>query len=237
MSVVLAVSNLSVALGDGKKSRKILQNISFEMQTGEIVGLVGESGSGKTTLCKTILGFHKSGSGSVQIHTPYPQMIFQDSKSSLNPSKKIRWILKECQRTHPAMTPYQIEMKIADTLEKVHLTADVLERYPSELSGGQRQRISIAIAVLQESGLVLADEPVSSLDVTIQTQILELMKELRTSEGTAFLLISHDLNVVAGICDRLLVMHDGTIIEQGEVKEIMTNPKQEYTKELLKNYL
>ena len=193
---------------------------------------MGESGCGKSTLSKVILGFVKPDAGEICHYTKMPQMIFQDPFSSLNPSKRISWILEEPLRMQK-IPKEERKQKVLEMAEKVGLSPEHLKRYPRELSGGQRQRVSIAAALIQGAKFIIADEPVSALDVTIQRQIMELIVQLQEEMGLSVLFISHDLNVIYQMCDRVLVMKDGQILEEGETEELFENPKTEYTKELL----
>lgn len=228
--LVLEVSKLTVVYK--KKEKAILKDLSFTVREGEILGLVGKSGSGKSTLSKAILGMVKKESGTIVHHTHGPQMIFQDPYSSLNPSKKIGWILEEPLRLQKLEKTKRKE-KVVQMLLEVGLEEELLSRYPRELSGGQRQRICIATALLTGANFILADEPVSALDVTIQKQILELLVRVQKEHHLTYLFVSHDLAVVSQICDRILVMDEGRIVEQGFVEEIYRNPKEQVTKELL----
>ena len=219
----------------GKKERvQILHDISFSILPGETVALVGESGSGKTTLCKAILGMLTDYTGEVTHRSQRPQMVFQDPFSSLNPAHTIGWILEEPLRIQGKLSKAERKAAVVDMLEQVGLGEDYVNRKPDELSGGQRQRVAIAAAVITRPALVIADEPVSALDVTIQAQILELLRSMQQRYGLSYLFISHDLNVVYELCDRVLVMRDGCIVEQGDVEQIYANPQHPYTKQLLK---
>ena len=219
----------------GEKERvQILHDISFSILPGETLALVGESGSGKTTLCKAILGMLKDYTGQVIHRSQRPQMVFQDPFSSLNPAHTIGWILEEPLRLQGKLSKQERKAAVVEMLEQVGLGSDYVNRKPDELSGGQRQRVAIAAAVITRPALVIADEPVSALDVTIQAQILELLRSMQRRYGLSYLFISHDLNVVYELCDRVLVMRDGRIVEQGDVQRIYANPQHEYTKQLLK---
>ncbi|MBR7146918.1 MAG: ABC transporter ATP-binding protein, partial [Oscillospiraceae bacterium] len=189
--------------------------------------------TGKTTLVKTILGFVRDYSGEVIHHTPRPQLIFQDPYSSLNPAYTVGWLLEEPLRIYGKYDEAERKRRVKEIVEKVGLPADCVSRKPSELSGGQRQRVSIGMALIQKPRLIIADEPVSALDVTIQQQILQLMRELRDELSLSYLFISHDLNVVYQLCDRVMVMKNGRIVEEGSVQAIFENPQHPYTKELL----
>ena len=236
--LVLEVKNLSAWYREidarGRRMRHdVLSDVSFTLHRGEILGLVGESGTGKTTLVKNILGLVETHSGEVIHYTKRPQMIFQDPLSSLNPARTVGWILEEPLRIYGKYDAAERKRRVMDIVDKVGLPADCISRKPNELSGGQRQRVSIGVALIQKPSLIIADEPVSALDVTIQRQILELMRSLRDEFSLSFLFISHDLNVVYQLCDRVMVMKSGRIVEQNTVAELFANPQQEYTKRLL----
>ena len=237
---VLEVEHLSVVYRDagvfGKKSSyQALTDVSFHVDHGEILGLVGESGCGKSTLSRAILGMLDTAevTGEVRHFTPRPQMVFQDPFSSLNPAKTVGWILEEPLRVYGKYDPPERKRRVLDMLERVGLERDYAKRKPGQLSGGQRQRVSIAAALIRRPRFIIADEPVSALDVTIQAQILDLLWDLRRDLDLSYLFISHDLNVIYSICDRVMVMEKGRIIEQGTVDEVYDHPKEEYTKKLL----
>jgi len=241
---VLEVEHLSVEYQDstifGKKTTfKALDDISFHVCQGEILGLVGESGCGKSTLSKAVLGMLDTAkvTGDIRHFTKRPQMVFQDPYGSLNPAKTIGWILEEPLRVFGKYDAAERKRRVLDMLEKVGLDRDYANRKPSELSGGQRQRVSIATALIQRPRFILADEPVSALDVTIQAQILDLLVSLKEELDLSYLFISHDLNVIYSICDRVMVMEKGRIIEQGTVDEVYNHPKEEYTKKLISSIL
>ena len=217
----------------GKKLRPpTVKNVSFELHRGEILGLVGESGCGKSTLSKAILGMlpHR---GELIHYSKRPQMVFQDPYGSLNPAKTVGWIVEEPLRAFGKYGPQERKRRVMDMLERVGLGAEYADRRPRELSGGQRQRVSIAVALIQRPRLIIADEPVSALDVTIQAKILDLLLELQKDLELSYLFISHDLNVIYQICDRVMVMQGGRIIEQGTVDDVFDRPREEYTKKLL----
>nr|WP_317361815.1 dipeptide/oligopeptide/nickel ABC transporter ATP-binding protein [uncultured Blautia sp.] len=232
MKKILEVKHVSASYKDEKEEKQVLKDISLEVREDEILGLVGESGCGKSTLSKVILGFVKPDAGEICHYTKMPQMIFQDPFSSLNPSKRISWILEEPLRMQK-IPKEERKQKVLEMAEKVGLSPEYLKRYPRELSGGQRQRVSIAAALIQGAKFIIADEPVSALDVTIQRQIMELIVQLQEEMKLSVLFISHDLNVIYQMCDRVMVMKGGQILEEGETEEIFENPKTEYTKELL----
>ena len=213
--------------------REILHDVDFEVRRGEILGLVGESGTGKSTLAKMILGMLKPAEGEIIHHTKRPQMVFQDPYSALNPAYTVGWILEEPLRIFGKYDSAERKRRVLDMLKRVELQEYHLHSRPSELSGGQRQRVSIAAALIQRMQFLILDEPVSALDVTIQAQILRLLSELRRDLNLSYLFISHDLNVVYQLCDRVLVMKDGRVVEQGDVKEVYDHPQSDYTKQLL----
>ncbi len=238
--LILRVRDLNTYYTEGRtlfggkgKRKQVLKNVSFDMYEGEIVGLVGESGSGKTTLSRAILGMLKDYEGEITHFSQQPQMVFQDPFSSLNPAHTIGWILEEPLRVQGKLTAAERKDAVLEILEQVGLTAEHAKRRPRELSGGQRQRVSIAGAVITRPKLIIADEPVSALDVTIQAQILQLLVDLKKKYELSYLFISHDLNVVYQICNRVLVMKKGELVEQNTVEELFANPQQSYTKQLL----
>ena len=237
---VLEVENLSVEYQDstlfGKKTTfKALEDINFYVNQGEILGLVGESGCGKSTLSKAILGMLDSAkvTGEIRHFTKRPQMVFQDPASSLNPAKEVGWIVEEPLRLYGKYDAAERKRRVREMLDFVGLGKEHADSKPGQLSGGQRQRVSIATALIQRPRFIIADEPVSALDVTIQAQILDLLWDLRKELDLSYLFISHDLNVVYSICDRVMVMQKGRIIEQGTVDEVYDHPREEYTKKLL----
>lgn len=240
MEPVLEVRHLNSYYTEGRslfggknQRRQVLKDVSFDICKGEIVGLVGESGSGKTTLSRAILGLVQDYDGQIIHHSQRPQMVFQDPFSSLNPAHSIGWILEEPLRVQGKLNAAQRREAVLEVLEQVGLGAEFAARRPRELSGGQRQRVSIASAVISRPKLIVADEPVSALDVTIQAQILQLLVDLKKQYDLSYLFISHDLNVVYQICNRVLVMQHGVIVEQNTVDELFHNPQHPYTKQLL----
>ena len=235
---VLEVRDLNVwyrPSGTIRRSKmvQVLHDVSFDLYRGEILGVVGESGSGKSTLAKTILGMVPDYTGTYTHYTKRPQMVFQDPSSSLNPGRTVGWILEEPLRIYGKYDEAERVRRVKDIIDRVELPAECYDMYPRELSGGQRQRVCIGMALIQRPGLIIADEAVSALDVTIQAQILKLIHDLRRDLGISYIFISHDLNVVYQLCDRAIVMKDGRIVEQGEVEELYEHPKEEYTRALL----
>ena len=213
--------------------QEVLRDVTFDVRHGEILGLVGESGTGKSTLARTILGIVKPDQGQVIHYTKRPQMIFQDPYSALNPAYSVEWTLEEPLRVYGKYDAPERKRRVREMLDRVGLPEECLAAKPAELSGGQRQRVSIAAALIQRPRFLIADEPVSALDVTIQAQILDLLRTLRRELDLSYLFISHDLNVVYQLCDRVLVMKEGRIVEQGTVDDIFDHPKDDYTRQLL----
>lgn len=213
---ILEVKHVNAYYREGKTRRQILDDVSFTLYEGEIVGLVGESGSGKSTLCKCVLGLLKDYEGEVVHYTQRPQMVFQDPFSALNPRKTIGWILEEPLRVKGGSSRQERRKKAEEMLQRVHLPEDFYGRYPRELSGGQRQRVSIALALITGTKFILADEPLSALDVTVQAQIIALLKELQEKEKICYLFVSHDLDVVSMLCGRVLFLQDGKLCSLDE---------------------
>ncbi|MDN7145857.1 ATP-binding cassette domain-containing protein [Liquorilactobacillus mali] len=227
---------------------KAVDGVSFEIKAGETFGLVGESGSGKTTIGKTLVGLEGATSGSVLFHgqnivresrksrgdyNRNVQMIFQDSMSSLNPRKRIETIIAEPLRNFEKLSADEEKIKVLKLLEIVGLDSDALYKYPHQFSGGQRQRIGIARAVATNPELIVADEPVSALDLSVQAQVLNFLKKIQREFGISYLFISHDLGVVRHMCDRIAIMNRGRLVEIGTRKDIYENPLHIYTKRLL----
>ena len=237
--LVLEVKHVSAGyrsgglFGHGGTYTEVIHDLDFVVNHGEILGLVGESGTGKSTLAKCILGLIQPEKGEIIHHTPRPQMIFQDPYSSLNPAYSVEWSVEEPLRVFGKYEPEERKRRVREMLELVELPEETYKARPDELSGGQRQRVNIAAALIRRPRFVIADEPVSALDVTIQAQILKLLRHLRDEFDLSYLFISHDLNVVYQLCDRVLVMKEGRIVEQGTIEEVYHDPKEEYTRKLL----
>ena len=220
-------------LSSRRNRRQVLKDVSLSIHEGEVPGVVGESGSGKSTLAKAVLGMLDDCKGEIIHYTKRPQMVFQDPYSALNPVRTIRWILEEPLKIYGKYDAAERRQRIVETLGKVGLGEEYLDRKPPQLSGGQRQRICIASALIVRPKLVIADEAVSALDVTIQAQILQLMMELKKEFNLSYLFISHDLNVVYQICDRAVVMKRGRVVEANTVDELFDHPQHPYTRQLL----
>ncbi len=229
----LQIKSLNSYYGKGKDRKQVLRNVSLELKEGEVLGIVGESGSGKSTLAKCVLGMVTDIEGKLTVNARRPQMVFQDPYGSLNPAKTIGWILEEPLRVIGVKDKAERRRRVVEMLELVGLTEEHYGRKPSQLSGGQRQRVSIAAALIQGSKMVVLDEPVSALDVTLQAQILQLLVDLKERLGLSYLFISHDLAVVYQICDRVVVMYHGEIVEEGDVDTVYDHPRHDYTKKLL----
>jgi peptide/nickel transport system ATP-binding protein/oligopeptide transport system ATP-binding protein len=228
---------------------KAVTDVSFSVPTGKTVGLVGESGSGKTTVGKAILNLITPTRGQIlfrdRVISGLPevqfrplrreiQMVFQDPYGSLNPRWTILDIISEPLKIHfPDRTRTEREATVARLLKKVGLNPDFMRRYPHEFSGGQRQRVGIARALAVEPSLIVCDEPVSALDVSVQAQIVNLLQDLQDEFGIAYLFIAHDLAVVEHISDEVVVIYRGNIVEAGPAESIYREPKHEYTRNLL----
>ncbi|MBQ6395562.1 MAG: ABC transporter ATP-binding protein, partial [Atopobiaceae bacterium] len=199
---------------------QVLYDVDFSIGEGEIMGLCGESGSGKSTLSKAICGIIQDFTGEITLSHDRPQMVFQNPYNSLNPAKRIGWLLEEPLRVDRARrwSETQRKERVLEVIDQVELSPNLLERLPDELSGGQRQRVAIAVALMRQPRFLIADEPVSALDVTIQKQVLELLASLHENLGLSILFISHDLRVVYQICERVMIMQHGRIVEQGPVR-------------------
>ena len=225
-----------------------VDGVSVEVEVGETLAVVGESGSGKTTLGRLVLGLIEPTAGQIlfegqDVTRPSSeqsvrlrrqiQVVFQDPYSSLDPRQRVRDIIREPLDIHGVGTPAERRRRVGELLDQVHLPARFADRFPHELSGGQRQRVSIATALALGPKLIVADEPVSALDVSVQAQILDLLAELQRDTGIAYILISHDLGVVEQVSDRVAVMYLGKILETGSVEQVFDDPQQPYTRALL----
>ena len=243
MKEVLSIRNLNKTFESGFK----LKDINFDIKEGEVVSLIGESGSGKTSISKIIVGLLKAEGqilfkGIDILENPKKingkiQMIFQSPYSSLNPKYKIKDIILEGVIYQKVLKKEEnIDEYLLNILNEVGLDKEVLNKYPHELSGGQRQRVGIARAVAVKPDLIIADEILTALDALTQIQILELFQKLKENKKISYLFISHDINVVKKISDRLLIIKDGEIIESGSKEKIFSKPEKEYTKKLIEIY-
>lgn len=234
--------------GRSKSEVKAVQDVSFKVLAGKTLGIVGESGSGKSTLARCVAGLDRPTSGNVKfngidIHKlcGYEarrlrrriQFVFQDPYSSLNPRKTIRQILADPFEIHRLYDGQERKRRINELMERVGLRSEYLDRYPHQFSGGQRQRISIARALALGPELIIADEPVSALDVSIQAQIINLLVKLQDDFNLTYVFVSHDMRVVRYFCDDVIVMLKGNVVEAGPVEVVFGNPRHDYTRELL----
>jgi len=248
--VLVEVKNLKVVFGKGKNKFIAIDDVSFDIFKGETFGLVGESGSGKTTIGRAIMRINEVTEGQILYHgkklngkiskewdreiTQKIQMIFQDPMASLNERAKVDYIISEgLINTKNFKNEADRQQKVRDALLNVGLLPEFSSRFPHEFSGGQRQRIGIARALVMEPEFIIADEPVSALDVSVQSQVLNLMMDLQDEFHLTYLFISHDLSVVKHISDRVAVLYLGRVVEIGEKKELYENPLHPYTKALL----
>jgi peptide/nickel transport system ATP-binding protein len=256
MDVILDVTDLHIEFHDHDKPETVVEDFDLMLEKGEIVGIVGESGSGKSMSALAIAGLLKRHALTKRGRIMFDghdlltcdrktlrsyqgdeiSMIFQEPMTSLNPVKKIGWQVEESLRIHhKEMDKAERKRRAISMLEAVGLREPekVYDMYPHELSGGMRQRAMIAAAMIIQPRLLIADEPTTALDVTIQAEIVELLKRINKERGTAILFISHDLSLVNSLCERVLVMQNGLVVESGNCEEIFRNPKQEYTKKLI----
>jgi len=246
---LLQVQDLRVDFTQGQgKVFQALKGVSLSIHPGETVGLVGESGSGKTTLGRVILGLTEATQGQILFdgeditHASRArrrtlgrdiQVVFQDPYGSLNPARTVGDTLAEPLLSDKSLRTQDIAQRIAEVLQRVGMPADTAQRYPGQFSGGQRQRIAIARAVIAKPRLIVCDEPVSALDLSVQAQVLNLLKELQQSMGLAMLFISHDLTVVRHVSHRTVVLYRGDIVEQGDANQVHEHPQHPYTRALL----
>lgn len=247
---LIEIKDLQVTFGRGKKKFVAVDHVNFDIYKGETFSLVGESGSGKTTIGRAIVRINPVSSGEIlfkgeKISGKIPrekdreiirkcQMIFQDPQASLNERAKIDYIVSEgLQNFHLYKDENDRMRKVEDALREVGLLPEFASRFPHEFSGGQRQRIGIARALIMEPEFIVADEPISALDVSIRAQVLNLLNKLKKDRGLTYLFIAHDLSVVRFISDRIAVIHKGRIVELAEAEELFLHPLHPYTKALL----
>ena len=245
----ISIENLSKTFHTNMGDVQAVSDVSFSLQKGSIVGLVGESGSGKTTLGRCILRLIEPSSGSVNLEgnnllelsnkklreiRKRMQIIFQDPFSSLNPRMRIKDIIAEGIKVHDKLSSENERFnRVAELMEEVGLQSDQMSRYPHEFSGGQRQRVGIARALAVNPEFIVADESVSALDVSVQAQILNLMLSLRDKHNLTILFIAHDLSVVEYLCDQVVVLYLGKVVESGNAKDVYSNPQHPYTRALM----
>ena len=247
---LIRIRNLSKTFtGRGGQQLQAVESVNFDIAPHTVVGLVGESGSGKTTLGKLLVGLHSKSAGEVYLgeeklpqrysnadfrrYSKRVQMIFQDPYASLNPRMTVEEILTEPLRLQGRGSRAQWRQRAADWLARVNLHSSHLSRYPHEFSGGQRQRIGIARALICEPEFVVCDEPVSALDVSVQAQVVNLLRELQRDLGLTLLFIAHDLSMVRYLCDEVVVMYLGVVVEQGASAALFAQPRHPYTRALL----
>ena len=248
--VLLSVKNMSVCFGKGKHLFKAVDNVSFDIYKGETFGLVGESGSGKTTIGRAIIRINPTTSGEIIFKgqkingkigreldrrvTREIQMIFQDPMASLNERAKVDYIVSEGLLSGGEKLPEaERRARVEKALAEVGLLPEFASRFPHEFSGGQRQRIGVARALIMQPDFVIADEPISALDVSIRAQVLNLLSDLQQERGLTYLFISHDLSVMRFICDRIAVIHKGVLVELAETEKLFAHPLHPYTRALL----
>ena len=248
--VLVSVRNMEVTFGSKRNKFVAVHGVSFDIYKGETFGLVGESGSGKTTIGRAIIRINPMSAGEViykgeKINgkisreldkkvTQQIQMIFQDPMASLNERAKVDYIVSEgLINIHPDMSKEERSQRVAQALLDVGLLPEFASRFPHEFSGGQRQRIGIARSLIMEPEFIIADEPISALDVSIRAQVLNLMSRLQKERGLTYLFIAHDLSVMRFICDRIAVIHKGVIVELSETEKLFAHPLHPYTRALL----
>ena len=247
---IIQLKDVSVTFGSGRNAFRAVKNVSFDIRRGETFGLVGESGSGKTTIGRAILRIHPISSGEIFFNgekisghisrqldksiTQKIQMIFQDPMASLNERAKISYIVSEgLTNVHKHMSKAEVDEAVTKALSDVGLLPEFSSRFPHEFSGGQRQRVGIARALIMQPEFIVADEPISALDVSIRAQVLNLLSKLQREHNLTYLFISHDLSVMRFICDRIAVIHHGEIVELADTDTLYRNPLHPYTRALL----
>ena len=249
-SPLLSINHLSIAFRHGATERRVVDDISLSVEAGETLALVGESGSGKSTTGLALLRLITSQGAilfdgkplhSLNRRQMLPvrhrmQVVFQDPNSSLNPRLNVLQIIEEGLRVHrPELSARQREEEVIHVMEEVGLEPETRFRYPASFSGGQRQRIAISRALILKPELIILDEPTSSLDKTVQAQILALLKALQEKHQLAYIFISHDLQVVRALCHQVIVLRQGEVVEQGECERLFASPAAGYTRELLQS--
>ena len=252
---MLKVTDLCIKVHDRKTTDTLVKDVDLYMKKGDILGIVGESGSGKSMTAYAIAGLlsrhdmEKSGEILFEginllnverrvlrkLQGNEISMIFQEPLNSLNPLRKVGWLVEEPLRIHTTLDREERKERAIKALKDVELpdAEAIYNSYPHELSGGMRQRVMIAAAMIIQPKLLIADEPTTALDVTIQAEIIELLKKINKERNTAILFISHDLSLVSSLCENVIVMQNGLVVEQGRCRDIFEDPKEEYTKELI----
>lgn len=250
---ILEINHLNIEFHDHERPETVVEDVTIKIEKGEILGVVGESGSGKTMTALAVAGLlsrkdiEKSGEIIFQgknlltcdrntlreVQGDDIAMIFQEPMTSLNPVLKIGYQIEESLRLHTDLDKDKRKEKALKLMDEVELGAEVYDKYPHELSGGMRQRVMIAAAMICGPKILLADEPTTALDVTIQEQIVELLQKLNREKGTTIMFISHDLSLVRKLCERVVVMEDGKMVEMGLTEDIFNHPKEDYTKKLI----
>lgn len=242
---LLKVEALNFSYFRGGQRTHAVKSVDLILARGEVLGIVGESGCGKSSLARCLVGLSQPDSGSISLSAEQLgrrrrreqhraiQMVFQDPRSSLNPRMTVFQQINEGWKTHPEVSPPDARKAASDLLARVGLRPEHLDRRPEELSGGQAQRVSIARALAVSPQLLICDEAVSALDVSVQTQVLSLLAEIRRDLNLAIIFISHDLGVVRQISDRVAVMYFGEIVETGETETVFEQPSHDYTRQLL----
>jgi ABC-type glutathione transport system ATPase component len=248
MTALLSVRDLHCSFETTRGTVHAVRGVSLDLAPGETLALVGESGCGKTTLARCILGLQKPDSGEIRLggdnivglsrrearrYRPRMQCVFQDPFSSLNPRRRVEDLIREPLDVQGIGTPAERRRKTSELMERVGLRPDWGRRFPHEFSGGQRQRIGIARALSLRPSVLICDEPVSALDVSVQAQIINLLWELQRDMGLSYLFITHDLMLVENFADRVAMMYQGTIVEEGPAQEIWRNPQHAFTQSLI----
>lgn len=247
--ILLSVKHLDVCFGKRRNRFKAVNNVSFDIYRGETFGLVGESGSGKTTIGRAIARINPTTAGEIIFKgqkingkisrqldrqvTRQIQMIFQDPMASLNERAKVDYIVSEGLYSGDRIPEAERKAKVEKALAEVGLLPEFATRFPHEFSGGQRQRIGVARALIMQPEFIIADEPISALDVSIRAQVLNLLSDLQRERGLTYLFISHDLSVMRFICDRIAVIHKGVLVELAETEKLFAHPMHPYTRALL----
>jgi peptide/nickel transport system ATP-binding protein len=249
--LLLAAENIEVEFPlPGKRTLRALDDVSISLHKGKTLGIVGESGSGKSTLARVIMGLEAPAAGDVRLHGESilqngrklslsvcrkVQMVFQNPYDSLNPRFSVYESIAEPLLRHKLVPAAEVDARVAELMNLVELSSAVADRRPSELSGGQCQRVGIARALAMEPEVLIADEITSALDVTIQAQIISLLKRLRGQQGLSVIFISHDLALVRSFCDQVAVFRAGRLVESGSITDVLEQPRQEYTRELIRS--